>query len=344
MNEIRKDYLLNRWVVIAADRGLRPTDLGKSVLEQPKKKTICPFCPGNEHITPPSVLTYIRSENLLIKTHDQGSSRIKDWEIRVVPNLYPAFSISPSYNNKSLTEKNPDILKAVGHHEVVIESPIHDEHPANAKLTRLIYVIQAYHDRIHELSQKSYVKYISIFRNHGLEAGASLSHPHSQIISMPMIPRIVQEELDNSRIFWKKTSQCKFCDILAREIDGPRFIWRNKDFIVFSPRAGVNPLEFWIVPTRHMSSLLKITKTEIKNLAKTLKITLQGLHELIPSVSYNYAFHTTFDDESSEYYHWHLEVYPKLSTYGGFEKSTGVYINTVSPEIAADMLRTKIIH
>ena len=340
-NEVRKDYLLDRWVVIATERGRRPTDFAKKERKK-AKKGVCPLCPGNEHMTPPAVLVYLKSGRDIRKTQDENDFKQKNWLIRCIPNLYPAFTPPKGKTGRMRIMKSDGLALAVGHHEVLVESPIHDEHPSNAKISQLVHVINAYIDRLRELSSKPYVKYVSIFRNHGLEAGASLSHAHSQIIATPFIPRTVEEELKASRKFWKQNKKCVFCDILEKEVAGPRFILENSRFAVFAPWASVNPLEFWIFPKKHETTLLEMSQSEVKIFAETLKKCLNGLKRLLNDPPYNFGFHLAINKDASKHYHWHLEVYPKLAIWAGFEKSTGKYINTVTPEAAAESLRKTI--
>ena len=337
-NEVRKDYLLDRWVVIATERGRRPTDFAKQERQQ-AKAAVCPMCPGNEHMTPPAVLVYIKSDHRIRKTRDKDGLRHKNWLIRVIPNLYPAFSPPKERISRKQIMKNKNLTAAVGHHEVLVESPSHDEGPANAPLPQVVQVINGYIDRLRELSAKPYVQYVSIFRNHGLEAGASLSHAHSQIIATPFVPRIVKEEMNASKKFWKQNKKCAFCNIIEKERDGPRFILENSKFIAFAPYASVNPLEFWVFPKKHESSLLKMSQDEVPTFAEMLKTCLLRLKMLVNDPPYNYGFHIALNKESSDYYHWHLEVYPRLAIWAGFEKSTGVYINTMTPETAAESMR-----
>jgi UDPglucose--hexose-1-phosphate uridylyltransferase len=203
-------------------------------------------------------------------------------------------------------------------------------------------VIHAYIDRLRELSAKPYVKYVSIFRNYGQEAGASLSHAHSQIIATPMVPSIIQEELEASKAFYDKHGKCVFCDIIEQEVKGPRFVLENNDFIVFAPYASINPMAFWIMPKKHAPSILDLTRPEVSAFAQTLKASLKALKDLVNDPPYNYGFHLAINKEAKDHYHWHLEVYPKLSIWAGFEISTGTYINTITPETAADSLRKTI--
>ena len=340
-NELRKDYLLDRWVVIAIERGRRPTDFAKK--EKPQAKVgVCPFCPGNEHLTPPAVLAYIEAGGKIEKVKDEDGFRHKGWVIRCFPNLYPAFTPPQEKADKWEIAEGGDLAPAFGHHEVLVESPNHDEHPSDASIPQLLHVVNAYLDRLVELASKPYVRYVSIFRNHGLEAGASLSHAHSQIIATPFVPKIVEEELQASERFWLEKGECIFCNIIKRERESPRFITENQDFVAFAPWASANPMEFWIFPKRHMHTPLEITENEKLNLAKILKTCFSALKSLLNDPPYNYGFHLSLDEKTRQYYHWHLEVYPKLAIWAGFEKSTGIYINTVSPENAAESLRKAI--
>jgi UDPglucose--hexose-1-phosphate uridylyltransferase len=340
-NELRKDYLLDRWVVIATERSRRPTDFAKKKREK-AKVDVCPLCPGNEHMTPPAVLVYLKSGRKIRKVKDENGFRHKNWLIRCVPNLYPAFTPPKQKAGGKRIDKNADLAEAIGHHEVLIESPRHNEHPADAKIQQLIYVINAYRDILKELAAKPYVKYVSIFRNHGLEAGASLSHAHSQIIATPFIPSIIKKELETSRKIWKQNKKCVFCDIIEKESKSPRLVLENSSFVAFTPWASVNPMEFWIFPKKHETSLLDMQQSKVKVLARTLKTCFKALKRLVNDPPYNYGFHMTIDKKARKYYHWHLEVYPKLAIWAGFEKSTGMYINTVTPETAAKSLRETI--
>lgn len=307
------------------------------------------MCPGNEHMTPPALLVYLkkggqiaRARGQIRKTQDKGEARQKDWLVRCIPNLYPAFT--PPKERISLKQimQTSELGQAVGHHEVIVESPNHDEHPADARIPQLTLVINAYIDRLRELSKKPYVKYVSIFRNHGLEAGASLSHAHSQIIATPFIPKTVEEEMKTSKRFYAKNRKCVFCGVIKKECKGHRLILENNHFAAFAPYASINPLEFWILPKKHQATLLNMTQAETKALAETLKTCLSALKKLVNDPPYNYGIHLAIDKNAGKHYHWHLEVYPKLAIWAGFEKSTGIYINTVTPEATAESLRKTI--
>ncbi len=278
---------------------------------------------------------YLKGKEGIRKEKDTDGLRHEDWLIRCVPNLFSAFS--PPEKGESFKTG-----KAVGHHEVLVESPDHHEHPAIARIPQLIHVVNGYVDRLRALSSKPYVKYVSIFRNHGLDAGASLSHAHSQIIATPTVPTIPSDELKASKKFYDAHGKCVFCDILEKERGGSRHVWENESFVVFASWAGINPFEFWIMPKTHQATLLGLQPKTVKDLAEALKTCLGGLKSLLNDPPYNYGFHVAPNAEADKFYHWHLEVYPKLSIWAGFEKSTGMYINVVPPEDAAQSLRDAI--
>ncbi len=333
LNDFRKDYILDRWVVIATERQRRPVDfIRETATKRRAEGDLCPFCPGNEEKTPPATLVYLQSEEGIVKEKDTNGHRHRKWLIRCVPNLYPAFS-PPEKDD--LWEQG----KAVGYHEVLIESPNHNEHPAEARIPQLTHVINGYIDRLKAFSSTPFVKYVSIFRNHGSEAGASLSHAHSQIIATPIVPTVLTEELSSSMEFHQKHGECVFCEIVGKESKGPRMIWENPEYLAFAPWAAIHPFEFWIIPKTHQASLSNLQQKNVESLAHALKTCLGALRKLLNDPPYNFAFHITPHENTHEPYHWHLEVYPKLTIWAGFEKSTGIHINTMSPERAAEQMK-----
>lgn len=231
---------------------------------------------------------------------------------------------------------------ARGYHEILVESPKHDEHPGVARLSQLKLVLGGYLDRLSALSNEPSVRYVSIFRNHGQEGGASLSHAHSQIIGTPLVPKTIEEELRASRAVAKKRNACAYCKLILIERRSPRLIYEKDDFIVFAPWASIFPFEFWVIPKRHSPSLSSIRTDEIRSLAVAMRATLGSLAAALGDPPYNYGFHTAPTVGRHDYYHWHLEVYPRLSTLAGFELSTGMYINTLLPEEAARLLRARV--
>jgi len=332
-NELRRDYLLDRWVVIAAQRKKRPTDFAKPT--QQRQESLCAFCPGNERMTPQAVLLYLPKNGGVQKTADKNGERPSNWLVRVVPNLYPAF-MPPAKEEEKCAESDFISERATGHHEVLIESPQHDEHIGVARVSQVVHVVNAYIDRFSELVSKPYVKYVSIFRNHGLEAGASLSHAHTQMIAICALPKTVEDELKANQ----KEKTCTFCDIVRKEKGSPRVIWESEDYLIFAPWASVHPFEFWLFPREHQSCIADLSQSRVKSLAEALRVSLGGLKSILNDPPYNFGFHQIRDESS---YHWHLEVYPRLSIWAGFEKSTGMFINVVSPEDAAVHLKEAML-
>ena len=341
-NELRKDYLLDRWVVIATERSRRPTDFIKQRTEQ-VKTALCPLCPGNEHLTPPATLVYLPGNGGVQKNKEEGNFRYKDWLIRVILNLYPAFSPPKAPQDTQCIMRSANYGYAVGHHEVLIESPNHTDHPSDSPIPQLVHLINAYKDRLYELTKKPYVSYVQIFRNHGLEAGASLSHAHSQIVAMPFVPSIFNGEQKASETYFNMHHNCFFCNLIKEESQTQRLILENEHFIAFAPYASVHPMEFWIIPKRHAPNFLDLNADETGAFARTLQTSMKALKTLVNDPPYNYGIHLATAKENQKHFHWHLEVYPHLAIWAGFEKSTGMYINTVTPETAAQELR-KIIH
>jgi UDPglucose--hexose-1-phosphate uridylyltransferase len=332
-SEIRKDYLLNRWVIIASERAKRPTDFPARPREE-IAPTACPFCPGHEDMTPPAVLLYLPANGGIRKEKDADGGRPQDWLIRGFPNLYPALSSreAVSLPGNELHERRD----GVGTHEVLVESPRHNEHLGLGRLEQTHLVVQAYLDRLHALSRWQYV---CIFRNHRKAAGASLSHAHSQIIATPMVPTLIADELNACVTHLKESDGCMYCRIIEAERHGPRFIYENPTFIALAPWASVYPFEFWLLPKRHHPTPLQLREQEKKDCAQALNDCLSSLATILNDPPYSLGFHLSPSRGQHEYYHWHLEVYPKLTIQAGFENNTGMFINVTPPELAAESLR-----
>lgn len=340
-NEIRRDYVLERYAIIAGERARRPTDFTVQPSER-DSSTSCPFCPGNEQMTPPANLVYLPKDGGIAKEKDSNEFRHKEWTIRCFPNLYPA--LSPNIGESTLQDSKLNIKSsAYGFHEIVVESPDHDEHPHIARLKQLGFVFDACLDLSKEFYSSENIEYVQIFRNHRKEAGASLSHAHTQIIATPVIPPTIKEEFDKSKEYHEEEKECIYCRIIADERRGSRLIYEGESFIVIAPWASVHPFEFWILPKHHESDLFNVTDLEKLDFTKTLRVSLGGLARILNDPPYNYGFHSSpKSNRENEFYHWHLEVYPKLSTWAGFELSTGIYLNVTPPEIAAENLRESL--
>jgi len=337
-NELRRDYILDRYAIIASARMRRPTDF--SIPPKVETGEKCPFCVGNEKATPPADLLLIRSDNGITYSKDSEGERTSNWLVRCFPNLYPA--TEPSAEAPPPSEPLRPLRVAYGYHEIIVESPNHQEHPGQARVEQLQLSLEATLILMRRFVGDVRIRYVQLFRNHRKEAGASLSHTHSQIIALDSIPRNISEELEGFKKHRKTEGDCPYCEIIERERDSPREVFENEDFFVLAPWASISPFELWILPKRHEADILKITRTDVTALAKTLRSTLGAISKLLGDMPYNYGFHTSPKGLDSTDYHWHLEIYPKLSIWAGFELSTGVYINVTPPEVAARSLRESV--
>lgn len=325
MVELRKDPVIGRWVIVASERGNRP---GAAFVHEAsaRKGGFCPFCEGNEHQTPPEVLSY-RGPNTM--RNERG------WWVRVVPNKFPALRIEGQ--TRRMAEGMYDMMSGTGAHEVVIEHPDHNMDLADMPNKQIEEILWAYRERTIELHKDLRFRYILIFKNHGREAGASLEHAHSQIIALPIIPKKVQEELEGARKYYVYKERCVFCDIIRQELrDNSRVIAKNDTFVAFHPFASRFPYETWILPREHGSFYSEIQINEVSDLAAILKSILERFKTILCDPPFNFMIHTApFSDEEMPHYHWHIELIPRLTRVAGFEWGTGFYINPISPEEAA---------
>jgi len=329
MHELRKDPVTGRWVIIASDRAGRPTDFVRE--RQLPSGGSCPFCYGSEDKTPPEVLAYRSSD---LPADSPG------WRVRVVPNKYPALRIEGSLGRRAAGMY--DLMNAVGAHEVVIESPDHEAQMADLTEGQIAEVLWAYRERFLDLQKDTRFRYILIFKNQGAEAGATLEHTHTQIIATPVVPKRVNEELDGARAHYDQRERCIFCDLVAHELEsGARIVGQNAAFAAIAPFAARFPFETWILPLRHGAAFEATTAGEIHSFAALLRQTLRRMRSALDDPAYNYVLHTApaRGEAASEFYHWHLEIMPKLTRVAGFEWGSGFYINPTPPEVAAATLR-----
>ncbi|HEY6292796.1 MAG TPA: galactose-1-phosphate uridylyltransferase [Terriglobia bacterium] len=329
MPELRKDPVVGRWVIIATDRAKRPTDFMRERVVI-RGSSLCPFCYGNESKTPPEILAH-RSD---------GSGRdAPGWSLRVVPNKFPALGIEGTLKRHG--EGLYDMMNGIGAHEVIVETPEHMTTLAALPVKQVESVLWAYRDRMLDLKQDRRLKYILVFKNHGEAAGATLEHTHSQLIALPVIPKRVLEELEGARDYYGHKERCVFCDILGQEaVSGVRLVAENDTFVALSPFAPRFPFELWLVPKIHQSAFEESSRYEFEQLAVLLKDMLGRLDAVLDRPAYNYVIHTSpVPETQNDYYHWHLEIMPKLTKQAGFEWGTGFYINPTAPEEAARFLR-----
>jgi UDPglucose--hexose-1-phosphate uridylyltransferase len=337
MPELRKDPVLGRWVIISTERGKRPSDFNNEATEVIGNPTNCPFEQGNEEMTPPEVYS----------VRPAGSQPDSPgWKLRVIPNKFPALRIEGQLGRKGLGLY--DKMNGVGAHEVIIENPDHGRDLDQRTIEENFLVYKAYRDRIVDLMRDERFEYVLVFRNYGIRAGASLSHPHSQIIVTPIIPKRVTEELNGSLYHYRYKKRCIFCDIIDQEqMLEERIIMASNHFMVLSPFAAANPFELWVIPTRHQADYTQASDDELRDLAGVMGRLVGKYKKTLGDVHYNYVIHTTPSEKAMEddfpyghaHYHWHLEMFPRLTRTAGFEWGTGFYINPTPPEEAARYLR-----
>lgn len=326
MPEMRFNLVTQDWVIIATERAKRPEDFIKkdsSRKEIPSYVETCPFCPGNEHMTPPE--TYVINGE-------------KGWQVRVTPNKFAALSSEGSL------ERNIEGIKrsmsGVGIHEVIIESPLHNMGIALLPQNNVRDIIKAYKDRYNDIYNDPRVRMVIIFKNHGEAAGTSLEHPHSQIIGTPVTPGEIRHRVEESMRYLDVTGSCVFCDLLRDELkDGSRVIMNGEHFVSFIPYAALSIFHTWIFPKRHHASFGSITDGEISDLSNILKGTLSKIYHGLDNPDFNYAIRSLRDINGDiEYFHWYISIIPRVTRMAGFELGSGMFINTSLPEKSAEYL------
>jgi UDPglucose--hexose-1-phosphate uridylyltransferase len=328
MPELRKDPVVGRWVIISSERAKRPSDF------QPEPVTpraaICPFCPGHENLTPPEILAGRAPDSL---------SDSAGWSYRVVPNKFPALRIEGELEPSG--EGLFDRMNGVGAHEIIIETPNHDASLASLSVDEVADVLLAFRQRAVDLKKDPRFEYILLFKNHGEAAGASLEHPHCQLIATPIIPIMVREELTGSADYYRRKERCVWCDILRQERRARhRIILERDGFVVLAPFAPRFPCETWVLPTQHRAAFEESQVEEMRGLAAVLGDFLRRMNTVLHDPAYNFMLHTApLNEPSLTYFHWHLEIIPKLTRVAGFEWGSGFFINPVPPEDAAAALR-----
>ncbi len=320
---------MGRWIIISKERSRRPTDF---IVEEPKVTGgFCPLCQGNENTTPPEVLVYGR--NVTSPANTPG------WSLRVVPNKYPALVIEGDLNKEGAGIY--DLMNGIGAHEVLVETPNHDETFISLPPYRMANVFRAFRDRIVDLGRDPRFRYVMVFKNNGRSAGASLEHTHSQLVALPILPRLIVSELEGSLSYYTYKERCIYCDIIRQEVrEKVRVVSENDEFLAIVPFAPRSPFEMWIMPKKHYSSYVMLQESSFESLAMLFSECMRRLDACIPNVPYNFVLHgAPLRSEPLEHFHWHFEIRPKLTSIAGFEWGSGFYINPMPPEEAATYLR-----
>jgi UDPglucose--hexose-1-phosphate uridylyltransferase len=328
MAEIRRDVVSGRWVIIATERAARPHDfiMGRG---EPKDG-FCPFCEGNEDRTPPELTAVAEPDR---------APNTEGWKVRVVPNKFPALRLDGEVNAQGLGLYHR--VAGVGAHEVIIESPRHIITPTQMTAPEFEPVVRTYVDRCGALSMDDRLAYVLVFKNVGEAAGASLEHSHSQIIAVPVIPRRVHDEMECSEVFHNRRRACLFCDVIEQELKArERVVIESRDFVVLSPYAARFPFEMMVLPKHHAPHFHQTEERLQPQLAHVLHEALVRMELCLEYPPFNYAIHTSpVTGLEPDYYHWHIEIIPRVTRVAGFEWGSGFYINPMEPERATEFMR-----
>jgi UDPglucose--hexose-1-phosphate uridylyltransferase len=340
MSDLRHDPIQKRWVIIAEEREsreLRQADI-RPELVLPASPD-CPFCDGQEAQTPPEVYA----------EREKGEANTPSWDLRVVPNKYPALGIEGEHGREGLGVY--DRMNGIGAHEVLIETPRHVLHMADMCSDRMNRIFTAYRTRLNDLKEDPRFKYVLIFKNYGIEAGATIAHPHTQIIATPVTPLTVADELLSARQHFQLKERCLFCDVLSQEMaSGERIVHLSEHFVSLCPYASRFPYEVMVLPRKHAHDYGQATDEQVRDLADHMRAVLAKLRNALGDTAFNFLFHTapntkhskrrsSYWDTIEHDWHYHIEILPRLTQTAGFEWGTGFYINPVSPESAAEALR-----
>lgn len=337
-------------VLVATARSMRPKKAEQPVARDRRSYVpTCPFCYGNEHMTPPAIATYPEGDR-------------EHWHIRIVENLYPVLGDDHRYRNLNLGLQQT--IDGYGRHEVIIDHNEHGIAVYEMNNEHIANLFGAYRTRMEQLYESNeQLRYVLVFKNVGAAAGASIAHTHSQIIGMPVVPYNVQAEVEYSYQYYAKNHHCIFCSLIdealtfevtiydrisgaiQRRIDvGQYVVERGERFIAIKPFASRYEWEVHILPLTHQAEFLRVTPADLADLARVLRRTMARLEVVLGGVQYNYFLHSLPHGRNSAdhtpSYHWHIEICPRTTIPSGFELGSGLFVNTVSPEEAAARLRS----
>ena len=332
MPELRQNFFTKEWVIIATERARRPEELTahRAVQSVPSFLDGCPFCPGNEGKTPADVVRFPNDAS-------------KPWAVRVIPNKFAALSadVQPTRSLQHLRRR----IEGFGFHEVVIDGPDHSCCMALLPDAQVARILAIFKERYNSLSSDQRINHVTIFKNHGADAGASLQHPHSQIIATPVIPSQVRYRLHEALRHFDDAGECMFCHFVEREVeDQTRIVLKSEFFVAMELFASPTPFATHIFPLRHMASFGEITPAEIVDLARVLRTFLAKIYVGLENPDFNFTVRSGPSDYvGARHFHWYLSVIPRLTRVAGFELGSGMFINTVLPEAAAEFLRKVVV-
>jgi UDPglucose--hexose-1-phosphate uridylyltransferase len=323
VSQLRLNPLTDRWVAIAVERAARPGDFAPRSQPFGAETRPCPFCPGHEEETPPALETYARDGR---------------WLVRVVPNLYPAFEGREPF---TVTDLGPLFAQApaTGIHEVLVFSPDHDASWADLDDRQVGLTMAAVRDRMEEHAHQAGVRYTQVIVNHGREAGASLEHPHGQLLGIPFVPEELAAESRGFASHDHRHGACVLCATVTAELDaGVRVVGFDDRVVVLCPYWSATPYELLVIPRTHETHLAEAAPGDLVAVGRALRDALATLTALVGDVAYNLVAHSA-PHHADGPFHWHVHALPRLTSVAGFEAGTGVLINIVAPEQAATQLR-----
>jgi UDPglucose--hexose-1-phosphate uridylyltransferase len=324
MSEFRKDPLHNKWVLIVPTRGKRPhAFFNEEKKEEKQDEKNCPFCEGNEHLTPPEVDSF----------RNKGKENDPGWKIRVFPNKYPALDKEIKMNAPE--DKFQEFAEAYGFHEVIAETPSHTKDMYSMNQEEILLILKMYRKRYKILKQKKNIKSVFIFKNHGRAAGASLSHSHSQVLALSIVPPFIEEET----AIHVKSNICIYCHLIEKAFGENRVFLENNSFVVIAPYASEVPYQLTLLPRAHELPFEEVTDEQLVLLADVFRKIFNKYKALLGNAPFNYFLNTLPLREKFSNSHWNIQIMPKLIIPAGFEKGTGISINPVSPESAVRELK-----
>jgi UDPglucose--hexose-1-phosphate uridylyltransferase len=325
--ELRKDPVTGLWVIVGTERPCVPADLRA----EPPAADVgpCPFCAGHEHETPPEVLAY--------RPGSDAGENGPGWRVRVVPNKFPALRIEGDIERRG--HGLYDLMNGVGAHELVIESPRHDDDLTRLSLAAVEDVVHAFQERMNDLRRDARFRAIVAFKP--TLGGPGRGHPHSEVLATPTVPPDLQRELGHARSYFEYRERCLFCDILSQELDeGTRIVVESDHVVALAPFASPAPFAVWLLPRRHLPGYESVHLAERRDLARVLRTVLQRLRALLARTPIAFVLHSApFGVGDVGHFHWHVEVLPRTTAAGRSADGSGFPVNPLPPEDAAQMLR-----
>lgn len=328
MPELRKDPVTGQWVIVRTARAHRPEDFRP--LTPPRGVGPCVLCEGREEEMPPELLAY--------GAGGDARSTTRGWRVRVVPHKFPTLRVEGELERRG--HGLYDLMNGVGAHELIVESPRHDDSLADLPLSALEDVLHAYQQRMLDLRRDPRLRSVVVFKSAGTATGSPLDHPHSQLLATPTIPPDLQHEILHARSYFEYRERCLFCDILQQEADeGLRMVVESEQVVAIVPFAARTPFETWLLPRHHLASYEHVSAADRRDLARVFKTVLQRMQVLLAGTPIAFVLHSApFGEVNAPYFHWHIEITPSVAISHFPSDGSGFPVNPLPPEDAARFL------